>query len=82
MRVVPITKYRARDVGVLLQHLLARWEAGDLKGLAICSKDQYNIEDVSFAGEYRDNPAQALGAALRISRRINQLQDELEMDSR
>jgi hypothetical protein len=76
VNVVKLQQYRSRDVERALRCLLAKWEAGKVKGVALCFKDDDGVEHISFTGNYRDDPAHALSAALKMSRRINEIQDE------
>ena len=77
VHVVQMEAYRNRDIGVVLKHLLSRWEDGELRSLAACCKDDRGIEEVTFTGGYREDPARALSAALMMSRRITEIQDRL-----
>ena len=79
MKVVRLGRYRTQDVGTVLKHLLAKWEAGEIKGMAVCYKDAHNGEHISFTGNYHDDPAHALSAAMKMSRRINEIQDEIDL---
>jgi hypothetical protein len=75
LKVVPLQRHRSPDIGRLLAGLLELWEAGQVKGLALCFKDPQNMEHISFLGDYRDDPAHGLSASLKMSRIINQIQD-------
>ena len=77
MHVVSLVKYQRKDIGIVLRHLIARHESGHLKGLAVCCKTVENDEEISFTGDYRDDPSHALSAALKMSRFINDLEDRL-----
>jgi hypothetical protein len=68
--------YRNREMGVVLKHLLSRWESGGLKGLALCARPVTGSEEISFTGVYREDHAHALSAAMKMSRRINEMQDD------
>jgi hypothetical protein len=76
--VVSLQKYRTEEIGRLLTGLLQLWEAGHIKGVAICFKDQADHEHISFLGDYRDDPAHGVSASLKMSRRINEIQDRLD----
>lgn len=78
MHVVHMDEYRTRDIGVVLTHLLQRWRGGELKSLAVCCKDVHNAEEITFTGGYRADPAHALNAAIKMSRRIQEIQDQTE----
>ena len=73
MHIVRLEKIRNKDIGVILRHLLKRHEAGELRGLAICCKDCFNAENFTLAGQYREQPAHAISAALRLTRTINDM---------
>jgi hypothetical protein len=66
-----------KDIGVILRHLLSRFERGELRALAVCAKDTSNQEDICLAGIYRDVPAFAAAAAMKMSRRINDMDDSI-----
>lgn len=73
MKVVSLERYRRDDIGSLLRHLLARYEAGELRGLALCAKDITGREDVAFVGQYGEDYPSAVVAGLRISKLINEM---------
>lgn len=73
MHLVQFETFRNKDVGVTLRHLLARYEAGELRGLAVCIKDNLGADTFCLTGQYRECPEMALSAALRLSRRINEI---------
>ena len=75
MHIVQLQKYRAKDIGIVLKFLTDRYELGNLRGVVLCSKDIQNAEEVYVAGCYRDDPAHALSAALKLSRRIEGMED-------
>lgn len=76
--VVGISKCRDREILSVLRHFVALAERGKLRGLAVCAKSTDEKEDISIAGDYRTRPAQAVNAAMRMSWRLTQMQDDLE----
>ena len=78
MNVVPLRPTYCHETVAVLQHLLDEALAGRNRGLAVCAKGIDNIEEIAFTGEYRDDPARALNAAMRMSWRLTKLQDELD----
>lgn len=75
-----MSAYRSRENVAILRHMLARAEAGEcLEGLALCAKWEKKPEDILFSGLYRMSPAQAVNASMRISWRLTQLQDDLDL---
>ena len=73
MHLVQLETFKNQDIGVTLRHLLARYEAGELRGIAVCIKDHLGKDTFCLTGQYRTHPELALGAALRLSRRINEM---------
>lgn len=68
MKVVPIGGKRDREEMVRhLQQLIARVATGQVTALATAWKDSSNAEGTQVMGEYRDQPASGLRAAMRLS---------------
>lgn len=58
-----------------LRALLARAERGELTGIAVCYHTRGQGEQVAFTGKYRERPSDALAAGMRMSHKINMLQE-------
>ena len=71
MNLVKLEVYRRRDIETALRGLLGSYEMGELRGIAIAAKDVCNQERFILAGEYKDDTAHAISAALKMSRAIN-----------
>jgi hypothetical protein len=76
MKVVPIRSFVCRETVAVLQHLMARAQAGDLRGLALTARTPDGHEEIVFTGIYSSNPAKAVNATMRMSWRLTQLQDD------
>ena len=76
MPVTKITDFRSKEASTVLQHLLDRALAGEVQGLAICALT--DEEEIYFTGLYRTSPGSAVNAAMRMSWRMTQMQDEVE----
>lgn len=76
MEVRNIADYRCRETVAVLTHLLERARTGELTGVALCTRAHNQPVELVFTDAFRRDPEQALRAALRLSRRINQLSDE------
>jgi hypothetical protein len=77
MNVVPIQAGFCKETVAVLEHLLARARSGTCRGVAVCS-DLQGQDKVVFTGKYRRSPAQGVNAAMRISVRLAQLQEDIE----
>jgi|GEM_PF-4808206 hypothetical protein len=60
----------------VLEHYLALARRGSLRGLAVCAKGRTGQEHISVVGVYRDDPAQGVNAAMRMSWKLTQMQDD------
>ena len=79
MNVVSIHQSSCHETVAVLQHLLDLAKSGQLRGLAVCAKFASQKEEISFTGDYRQYPSQAVNASMRMSWRLTRLQDELEL---
>ena len=70
-----LVENKNEDTIRVLRALLARAERGDLAGIAVCFRTRGAGEDVAFTGIYRERPSDALAAGMRMSHRINMLQE-------
>jgi hypothetical protein len=61
-----------------LSYLLSEARHGRVHGLALAYRDHKGNEEAVFTGPYRRSPAKAVNAAMRLSWRMTQLQDDLD----
>lgn len=61
----------------MLRALLTRAEAGDIAGIALSFRLRDGTEDAIYTGIYKVRPAEAVQAAMTISWRLTQLNDEV-----
>lgn len=73
MSVTRIEEYQARDIIQALQYLLSRVESGRVRGLAFAIKVGPKRHQYGFLGDYRSDPAEALGCVTRMEYKVNQL---------
>ncbi len=79
MNVVPLRAQDVDDTVSTLEYLLAQARNGQLLGVAICAKFSNRREEISFTGDYMAEPALAVNASLRMSVRMAQLQEDIEI---
>jgi len=77
--ITQILEYKTRDTVSALTELLHRAQHGRLHGLVFICKTGPRRHRVGITGEYAADPAQALGAAVRLSYRLNLAVTEAEM---
>jgi hypothetical protein len=75
LRLVPRSPDRG-TIGVL-KALLGIALRGDMAGLTLCYRTRRGVEEAIYTGIYRDRPAEAVQAAMKISWRLTQAADEL-----
>lgn len=75
--VVDFVEYRFRETIAVLRSVLRRTLRGEVFGLALCVGTKEG-EKYYFTGIFRQNSAQALKAANRMSWKMNQAMDEQE----
>lgn len=68
-----IEEYRAHDAVEALRDLLARAEAGRLRGFAFLFKSGPHRHRYGFVGDYASNPLEALGCVSRMGWRVNEM---------
>lgn len=76
MSVVQLVKYRSRETAQVLQALAEMAERGEVVGLTLCYRTSDHDEHLAFTGVYKENPGKAVNAAMRLSWRLTQMQDE------
>lgn len=64
------------DSIVILKSLLRRAVAGELAGVALCSRSMTGADEVALTGVYADSPDAAISASVRLTLRLNRAQDE------
>lgn len=82
MSITQILEYRSRDTAEALAELLHRAQKGQIRGLVFAYKSGPRRHRIGITGEYWEDPAQALGCAVRLSYRLNQVMTTREMASR
>lgn len=60
MAVIELVKYSGRDTIAALRVLLAKAQAGELRGLAVCFRTAEGEEETLFTGAYKARPQEAL----------------------
>ena len=75
MSVIYLVKYINKETISVLKVLLTMAVKGELRGLALCYRTAEGAEKTVFTGHYKDNPANALNGAMRLSMAMNQFQD-------
>lgn len=65
-----------RQIVHVLEHYLALAKRGELRGLAVCAQWLTGTEDFSIAGVYRTVPAHGVNAAMRMSWKLTQMQED------
>lgn len=76
--VTHILEYKTRDTAAALTELLHQAQHGKLHGVVFIAKTGPRRHRLGVTGEYWADPAQALGAAVRLCHRINQRISEAE----
>ncbi len=59
-----------------LEYLTDQARRGLITGIAVCFRDPSGHEEAAFTGIYKAHPERALNAAMRMSWRLTQMQDE------
>lgn len=81
MNVVPIHRSVCEETETVLSYLLSRAKTGECQGISLCAHIN-GAERVFITGKYLRNPAHGANAALRMSVRLAQLQEDSEAASR
>lgn len=77
MNVVKMDRYVSKEIVALLKCMVAKAEAGEIVGVALCAKSSGGDEQAAFAGVYRAKPAEAVNATMRLSWKLTQAQDAI-----
>jgi hypothetical protein len=77
MNVVPIHAGICKETEAVLVYLLARTREGKCRGVSCCA-DMQSEEEIVFTGNYRRRPSRGVNAAMRMSARLTQMQDDME----
>jgi len=72
MSITEILEYKNRNTIEALTDILHRAHLGRINGLVFIYKSGPKRHRVGITGDYWEDPAQALGAAVRLSYRLNQ----------
>jgi len=75
-KVFQLVKTDNSDTIEALTYLLAQARLGRLRGVALCYQDAKGEDGAVFTGLYRAHPEKAVNAAMRLSWRLTQIQDE------
>jgi hypothetical protein len=73
VNVTRIDEHQTRDIVSALRELLERAERRQIRALAFAFKTGPKRHRYGMAGEYRDDPAQALAVVTRMEYKCNQL---------
>jgi hypothetical protein len=76
--VVSLTDWANRDTVDTLIYLLELAKAGQLSGSGICFTTSDGNEKSVFTGHYKTDPARGVNAAMRLSWKLTQAQDDAE----
>jgi hypothetical protein len=76
MSIVKLADYKNRETVSLLRRLLNQAQAGQISGMAMCFRTSDGIEDARFTGMYRADPGKAVNAAMRLTWKLTQMQDQ------
>jgi hypothetical protein len=78
MGVVINAEFKARDTIVALRELLVKASKGQIESLAFYAELKGGRQKTGFTGKYRNNPAEAVKVANRMSVRLNEINDAHE----
>lgn len=73
MNITKIEDHLSVEIVAALQDLLARAEAGRLRGFAFMVKTGPKRHRIGFSGDYWHDPLEALGVITRMEYKANQL---------
>lgn len=76
MSVVVLADYKNTETISVLRCLLNKAVSGELAGMAMCFKLKDGSEEACFTGLFKEDPAKAVNAAMRLSWKLTQLQDD------
>lgn len=76
MSVIKINEYKSRETAQALQCLADMAKRGEVIGVALCYLTSDHQDNCAFTGAYKNQPAMAVNAAMRLSWRLTQIQDE------
>lgn len=66
-----------RDTAAVLQCLADMAKRGEVIAVALCYRTDDQAEHAAFTGLYKAHPDKAVNAAMRLSWRLTQMQDDL-----
>lgn len=73
-----LLEYRCKDTVSILKVLLSMALQGRLRGLVVCYRTDDGAEETVFTGAYKHHPGKAVGASLRMSLHLMQVNGEVE----
>lgn len=73
--IVRLAAVRSHNIIEVLEHYLALARDGELTGVAVGAKHSCGFEDSTVAGDYLAKPELGALAAMRLGRKMMQLQD-------
>jgi hypothetical protein len=75
--VVQLVEYRSRETAQVLQALADKARRGEVVAVALCYRTSDQEEHVALTGAYKASPSRGVNAAMRLSWRLTQIQDEM-----
>lgn len=76
MTVIQLVRSSNKETVSVLRCMLEKAVAGQLDSLAACFHLSNGTEEAIFTGRYNASPAYALAASMKISWKLNQMQNE------
>lgn len=64
------------ETAQVLQALADKAKRGEVIAVALCYRTAHAKEHIAITGAYKASPARALNAAMRLSWRLTQIQDD------
>ena len=76
MVVLTLVKDDNKETVRALEYLAEQARKGLIVGVAVCFRDRSGNEEAAFTGAYKAHPDKAISAAMRLSWRLTQMQEE------
>jgi hypothetical protein len=76
LKLINLAEFANKETISILKSLLARAIKGEIVGIALCFRTKQGDENVVFSGTYKTHPAEAVNAAMRLSWKLTQMQDQ------
>lgn len=77
MTVLQLVQRSTAETVQALEYLAEQARRGNIIGVAICYRSANGCEEAAFTGPYKAHPEKAVNAAMRLSWKLTQMQDEL-----